>query len=204
MVPWARPGPVDHPCNRTSRMPSAEPTCAFPVRALVVKALLARTAPGRRRLSRWSARSEARTNDLDGPEGRCRLAMGRLTAAWGRPAFPGCSTNVVSSATTIVIRVSPVGSAVASVLEGRPARGRRACAWRELTAVQTRDVGVGSPGRRLRLRSAGDAGDDVGVQVAQDVVAAAGELAGNGDRRQLAVVALLHRRVVGVIGAAGS
>ena len=96
---------------------------AFPVRAPVVKALLARSAPGRRRWSRWSARSEARTNDLDQPEGRCRLAMGRLTAAWGRPAFPRCSTNVMSSATTIVIGCPPwAGSAVASVFEGRPAR----------------------------------------------------------------------------------
>jgi hypothetical protein len=32
-----------------------------------------RGAPGRRRWSRWSARSEARTYDLDLPEGRCRL-----------------------------------------------------------------------------------------------------------------------------------
>jgi hypothetical protein len=88
----------------------------------VVKALLMRVAPGRRCWSRWSARSEARTYDLDQPEGRCRLAMGRLAAAWGRPAFPGCSTNVVSSATTIVIGCPPFpGSAVASVLEGRPA-----------------------------------------------------------------------------------
>jgi hypothetical protein len=68
------------------------------------------------------AAKRGRTN-LDGPEGRCRLAMGRLTAAWGRPAFPRCSTNVVSSATTIVIGCPPwTGSAVASVLEGRPAQ----------------------------------------------------------------------------------
>ena len=73
------------------------------------------------------------------------LAMGRLTAAWGRPAFPRCSTSVCSSATTIVIWVSPVGSAVASVFEGRPATGRRACAWRELTAVETSMMLIWSP-----------------------------------------------------------
>ena len=56
------------------------------------------------------------TSDLDQPEGRCTLGMGRLTAAWGRPALPGCSTTMMSSATTIGIWVSPVGSAVASVL----------------------------------------------------------------------------------------
>ena len=43
---------------------------------------MARSAPGRRRWSRWSARSEA-NYDLDQPEGRCTLAMGWLTAAWG-------------------------------------------------------------------------------------------------------------------------
>jgi hypothetical protein len=34
----------------------------------------------------WSARSEARTNDLDEPEGRCRLVVGRSVAAWGAPS----------------------------------------------------------------------------------------------------------------------
>jgi hypothetical protein len=29
--------------------------------------------------------------------------MARLVTAWGRPALPGCSTNVMSSATTILI-----------------------------------------------------------------------------------------------------
>ena len=54
---------------------------------------------------------------------RLWLVVGRLVAAWGRPALPRCSTNVVSSATTIVIGCPPlVGSAVASVFEGRPAR----------------------------------------------------------------------------------
>jgi hypothetical protein len=55
------------------------------------------------------------------PEGRCRVVVGR-SAAWGRPALPGCSTKLVSSATTILIGCPPVGSAVASVFEGRPAR----------------------------------------------------------------------------------
>jgi hypothetical protein len=51
------------------------------------------------------------------------LAMARLAAAWGRPALPRCSTVLVSSATTIVIGCPPVvGSAVASVFEGCPAR----------------------------------------------------------------------------------
>ena len=51
------------------------------------------------------------------------FAMARLAAAWGRPALPRCSTTLVSSATTIVIGCPPVvGSAVASVFEGRPAR----------------------------------------------------------------------------------
>ena len=82
-----------------------------------------REAPGRWCWSRWSARSAARTNDLDHPEGWCRLSMGRSAAAWGLPALPGCSTNVVSSATTIGIGCPPQAeSAVASVLYGRPAR----------------------------------------------------------------------------------
>jgi hypothetical protein len=55
------------------------------------------------------------------PEGRCRVVVGR-SAAWGRPALPGCSTKLVSSATTILIGCPPGGSAVASVFEGRPAR----------------------------------------------------------------------------------
>ena len=49
----------------------------LPVRAAGVKALFLLVAPGRRRWSRWSARSEARTYDLDRPEGRCRRVMGR-------------------------------------------------------------------------------------------------------------------------------
>ena len=49
---------------------------------------------------------------------------------------------------------------------------------------------------------AGHGVDDVGIEVAQDVVAAPGELAGDGDGRQLAVVTVLHRGVVGVVGTA--
>lgn len=52
--------------------------------------------------------------------------------------------------------------------------------------METRDVDVDGPSRRRwsgRRRV-----DDVGVEVAQDVVAASSELAGDGDRRQLAVV----------------
>jgi hypothetical protein len=44
--------------------------------------------------------------------------------------------------------------------------------------------------------------DDVGIEVAQHVVAASSELAGHRDGGQLAVVTILDRRVVGVIGAA--
>jgi hypothetical protein len=101
------------------------PRCVEPARygrALPVWGRLSRPslrgAPGRRCWSRWSARSAARTNDLDRPEDRCTLVMGR-SAAWGRPALPGCSTTIVSSATTFSIWVAPVGSAVASVLQGR-------------------------------------------------------------------------------------
>ena len=79
---------------------------ALPVRAARVKALLMLGAPGRRCWSRWSARSEARTNDLDQPEGRCMLAMGRGLMVRGRPALPGCSTNS-SSATTSLIGCPP-------------------------------------------------------------------------------------------------
>jgi hypothetical protein len=79
---------------------------ALPVRAAGVKALFVRSAPGRRCWSRWSARSEARTNDLDQPEGRCMLAMGRGLMVRRRPALPGCSTNS-SSATTSLIGCPP-------------------------------------------------------------------------------------------------
>ena len=60
--------------------------------------------------------------------------------------------------------------------------------------METRDVGVGDPGRRNRRWWSGrHRVDDVGIEVAQDVVAASGELAGHGDRGQLAVVTVLHR-----------
>jgi hypothetical protein len=81
---------------------------ALPVRAAEVKPLLVPGAPGRRCWSRWSARSEARTNELDQPEGRCMLAMGRGLMVRGRPALPGCSTNW-SSATTSLIGCLPRG-----------------------------------------------------------------------------------------------
>ena len=79
---------------------------ALPVRAARVEALLMLSASGRRCWSRWSARSEARTNDLDQPEGRSTLAMGRDLMVRGRPALPGCSTNT-SSATTSLIGCPP-------------------------------------------------------------------------------------------------
>ena len=57
--------------------------------------------------------------------------MGRLAAAWGRPAFPGCSTNVVSSATTIVIWVSPVvGGERGRVSVIRPSSAEAHIDWR--------------------------------------------------------------------------
>jgi hypothetical protein len=80
---------------------------ALPVCGRGGKALSTRWAPGRWCWSRWSARSEARTYDLDRPEGRCMLGMGR-PARWGRPALPRCSTNRWSSATTIVIGCPPL------------------------------------------------------------------------------------------------
>jgi hypothetical protein len=96
---------------------------ALPVCRRRSRRLCVRMAPGRRRWSRWSARSEARTYDLDQPEGRCGLVLRGRSATWGRPALPGCSTKLVSSATTIVIGCPPCGgSAVASVFWGRPAR----------------------------------------------------------------------------------
>ena len=114
-----------------------------------VKALLLRSAPGRRCWSRWSARSEARTNDLDQPEGRCMLAMGRADGAWGRPALPGCSTNAVSSATTSLIGCPPRGgSAVASMFEGRPARMLAGTPVAGADRGMTRDVEVGDADRR--------------------------------------------------------
>jgi len=52
-----------------------------------------------------------------------RVRNGWLAAAaWGRPALPRCSTNEVSSATTIVFGCPPGGSAIASVLWGCPTR----------------------------------------------------------------------------------
>jgi hypothetical protein len=56
-------------------------------------------------------------------DGPCRPGVSfGLLAAWGRPALPRCSTNVVSSATTIVFGCPPDGSAIASVFGGCPAR----------------------------------------------------------------------------------
>jgi hypothetical protein len=141
------PCPPTNPSGRVNpRVARALPVWVCPSRSSW------RGAPGRRRWSRWSARSEARTYDLDQPEGRCRLGMGRLTAAWGRPALPGCSTKVMSSATTIVIWVSPVAWEARSrrCYKAVQPEGWRARAWQELTAVETRDVGVGSPGPRRR------------------------------------------------------
>ena len=79
----------------------------------------------------------------------------------------------------------------------------RARAWQEQTAVETRDVEMRDRDRRDQRCSGRHRVDDVGIEVAQDVVAASGELAGNRDRRDLAVVALFHLRVVVVVGAAG-
>jgi hypothetical protein len=107
-----------------------------------------------------------RSEDLDRPEGRCRLAMGGGWRRGGRPALPGCSTNIMSSATTIVIWVSPGGAQSRQCCKAVQPEGRRASGGRELTAVRTGDVGVGDPGRRCRLRSAEDAVDDVGLEVA--------------------------------------
>jgi hypothetical protein len=89
---------------------------------------------------------------LTNPRAGAGLVWARLTAAWGRPALPGCSTNVVSSATTIVIWVSPVAWEARSrrCYKAVQPEGWRARAWQELTAVETRDVGVGNPGRRRR------------------------------------------------------
>ena len=68
--------------------------------------------------------------------------------------------------------------------------------------METRDVGVGDPGRRNR-RLVRHRVDEVGIEVAQDVVAAPSQLASDRDRCQLAVVTVLHRvAVVGVVGAA--
>ena len=71
-----------------------------------VKAHGARPAPDQRRSSRWSARSGARTDDLDEPDARCRLVMGRSAAAWA--ALPRCSTKLMSSATTVVMGCPPL------------------------------------------------------------------------------------------------
>jgi hypothetical protein len=74
---------------------------------IAVKALCARMAPDRRRWSRWSARSEARTYDLDEPEARCRLVMGPV----GDVGAP-CVTWVLDEARVVGDnnrdRVSPV------------------------------------------------------------------------------------------------
>ena len=104
-----------------------------------------RGAPGRRRWSRWSARSEARTYDLDQPEGRCRLGVGRWAATWGRSALPGCSTNVMSSATAILIWMSPGEGRSRQCYKAVQPESWRACAWQELTAAETRDVDVSDP-----------------------------------------------------------
>jgi hypothetical protein len=50
---------------------------------------------------------------------------------------------------------------------------------------------MGGSGRRRRRRSRRDGVGDVGVEVAQGVVAAAGTPAGDGDRGELPVVVLL-------------
>ena len=93
-----------HSAASDARTESAIRRYLFVLRGL--KALLVCGAPGRRCWSRWSARSEARTYDLDQPEGRCMLAMGRVVMVRGGPALPGCSTNS-SSATTSLIGCPP-------------------------------------------------------------------------------------------------
>jgi hypothetical protein len=84
------------------------------------------------------------------PEGRCRVVVGR-SAAWGRPALPGCSTKLVSSATTILTGCPPwcVGARSRQCSKGIQ-RGRwRARRLQELTAGDP-DVEMGGPGRRGR------------------------------------------------------
>ena len=55
----------------------------------------------------------------------------------------------------------------------------RARSWQEQTAVATRDVRMGDRDRRDQRCSGRHRVDDVGIEVAQDVIAASGELAGN-------------------------
>jgi len=80
---------------------------------------------------------------------------------------------------------------------------RRARAWREQTAVATRDVRLGDRDRRDQRCSGRHCVDDVGVEVAQDVIAAPSELARHRKCCDLAVVTCFHGRVVVVVGTAG-
>ena len=77
-----------------------------------------RGAPGRRRWSRWSARSAARTYDLDLPEGRCRLGVGPADGGVGAPCVTWVldERDVVGDNNRDLGVPRGVGSAVASVL----------------------------------------------------------------------------------------
>ena len=105
---------------------------------------------------------------------------------------------LVSSATTIVIGCPPVVVGARSRQCSKAVQHGcwRARRWQELTAGDP-DVVVGDAIRRVESSAQfGYRVHDVGVEVAQHVIATPRELAGDRDRRDLAVVTFLDLRVV--------
>jgi hypothetical protein len=110
-----------------------------------------RSAPGCRRWSRWSARSEARTYDRDPTRGPVQTWYGPVDGGVGAP----CVSWVLDERRVVGDNNRDwcppwAGSAVASVLEGRPARMLAGPPVTGADRGGDPDVGVGGPGRRSR------------------------------------------------------
>ena len=113
----------------------------------------------------------------------------------GRPCLSGCS-DALWSGDKMAIGVSRRSGAAARSWSAVQRRWQQQGCW-ELAAVHR------LVGRETLLRRAIGSGggcEDLVAEAAQGVVAAAGELAGHGQQRQLAIQPCLDLPEVGVIG----
>lgn len=113
----------------------------------------------------------------------------------GRPCLSGCSDPPVGSGDKMAIGVSrrSVRPLVLGRLSSWAGSNRVAGSW-------PRFIGWSGARRRPGRGGSGGRGEHVVAEVAQGVVAAAGELAGHGQQRELAVQARLDLPEVGVVG----
>src|SRR6266545_1447946 len=188
----------------------------------VLPALLA-MGGGPRPGSRCSARSNARTNDLDAGEGCRRIQPARAGPlgqrivttsgqAVGSGAMPACARGRPAlswsadpgSGDVLLDGVIPhaVGAAARSSRAGQPGAGRQGVcgSWPQrisgVGSTRTSRITSGHPPKRWRVRGWRER---LLAERAKGVVAAAGQLASDRQGGAVAAQALLDRRVVGVV-----